>query len=89
MKQPRPISPLISRLSEFQAREGLSARQFAQRRLHVNASTWTRARRGDIGVGKKLLDAAVRAFPELSYLYVQVLQEPIVSDADSNIEAVA
>lgn len=66
-------NPLIVRLIEIQAQEGLSTRQFADQRLHVEPSTWSRARRGDTMMGKKLLDAALHAYPELSYLYVQVI----------------
>lgn len=74
--------PLVAKLVEIQDREGLNGVEFA-RRLGVHTSYWHLVRQGDRGVGRKLLDGALAAFPEFASFYAQFLtfrQDPLASE---------
>lgn len=63
---------LVARLMEIQAAEGLTGSAFAEK-LGVHVSYWHLVTHGRRGVGRKLLDAALRAYPELADVYAQSL----------------
>jgi hypothetical protein len=64
--------PLVAKLIEIQESEGLNGVEFA-RRLGVHTSYWHLVRQGDRGVGRKLLDGALAAFPEFAAFYARRL----------------
>lgn len=67
--------PIIKRLIEIQHEKGMTSTSFAEL-LGLDKSTWSKVRSGDIqSAGRKILDGALRAFPELAYLHVQMLQQ--------------
>ena len=68
------MSELIKRLSEIQDQQGLSNEAFA-RMLGVDRVTWSLTRRGKRPLGKRVIEAALRLRPELSYVYAQSLQD--------------
>jgi len=81
--------PLVAKLIEIQEREQLNGVEFA-RRLGVHTSYWHLVRQGDRGVGRKLLDGALTAFPEFAAFYAQRLTISQDQSADTpKREAVA
>ncbi len=61
------ISPFVTRLTEIQAELGESDRCFAAR-LGVDWSYWAYARKGARVAGRKLIEGACRAFPDVRVL---------------------
>lgn len=64
------ISPLVGRLIEVQTQRGQSDRQFAAA-LGVDWSYWSYVRKGKRAAGRKLIEGACRAFPEVRVLVGQ------------------
>jgi predicted transcriptional regulator len=82
-KQPHT---LVVRLMDLQRVLGLSGSEMA-RRLEVNPSTWTRLVSGDMKPSLRIVQATVKAFPELRPFCVQLLL--ISSDSDTNQQKTA
>jgi transcriptional regulator with XRE-family HTH domain len=53
-----PVGEVVERLRQHQVERGLSDEQMAEQ-LGVNQSTWTRVRRGDLGLGARVLPRAL------------------------------
>lgn len=70
--------PIVARLAVIREREGLSTAAMA-RRIGVDQSYLHLVFRGDRGVGRKMLDGALAAFPELREVHAQALT---ISHAD-------
>lgn len=84
------ISPLIKRLVEIQRELDASDRQFAAK-LGVDWSFWSYARKGERAAGRKLIEGACRAFPEVRVFVGQVWldRHETESEAPRSTEAVA
>lgn len=63
---------VIAKLREIRDREGLSTGRMA-RKIGVDQSTLYLVFRGQRGVGRKLLDLAIAAYPEIAESHVQPL----------------
>lgn len=64
--------PLAARLLEIRDREGLSTAALA-RRIGVDSSYLHLVFHGARAIGRKLLDGAIRAYPEVAQVYAQSL----------------
>lgn len=65
--------PLIQRLIEIQQHERLSNGAFAEK-LGIDRSMWWRVRRSNQRAGRKVVDGALRCYPELAPLLAQDVQ---------------
>ena len=74
--------PLVAKLIEIRDREGLSSAAMA-RRLGVNPSYLHLVLKGERAVGRKMLDGAIREFPEVHAAYARALTFEDVSDTES------
>lgn len=63
---------MAAKLLEIRDREGLSTAALA-RRIGVDSSALHLVFRGDRGVGRKMLDGAIREFPEVAESLVRLL----------------
>lgn len=84
-KQPHT---LIVRLMDLQRVLDLSGSEMA-RRLEVNPSTWTRLVTGEMQPSLRIVQATVRAFPELRSFCVELLLIRSDPDSDQQREEVA
>lgn len=82
------ISPLVGRLIEVQTEHGQSDRQFAAR-LGVDWSYWSYVRKGKRAAGRKLIEGACRAFPEVRILVGQEWGIPLENVADTPLSEAA
>lgn len=84
--------PVVTKLIEIRDRERLSTGAMA-RRLDVDQSTLYLVFQGKRGVGRKLLDAAITAYPEVAEAHTLALtlsHDNVASTpASPDIEAVA
>lgn len=69
------ISPLVRRLIELQQELSESDRRFAVR-LGIDWSYWSYVRRGERAAGRKLIEGACQAFPEVRSLIGVGLSSP-------------
>lgn len=65
--------PLVQRLIEIQQAEGLSNGAFAAK-LGIDQSMWWRVRCSDQRAGRKVIDGALRSYPDLAILLAQDVQ---------------
>jgi predicted transcriptional regulator len=66
------LHPLIERLIDIQRSLGLSGSEMA-RRLEINPSSWTRLVGRDMQPSLRIVQSAVRAFPEVRSLCIELL----------------
>jgi hypothetical protein len=66
------LEPIVVALMERQAKLNLSSGKFS-RMMGVTPPYWCNIRQGKQRAGRKLIDGALRAFPDLAYLYVREL----------------
>lgn len=65
--------PLVQRLIEIQQEEGLSNGAFAAK-LGIDQSMWWRVRCSNQRAGRKVIDGALRSYPEVAPLLAQPVQ---------------
>lgn len=78
------VEPLVLKLIERQEAEGISGAAFA-RRLGITKSYWWKVSHGDQLAGRKIVDGALSAYPDLVSLLVPV--SSIGNDASTNEDA--
>lgn len=88
MSKPERVEPVVVWLNKAQKEEGLGSNAFA-RKLGINAGHWSKVRRGEESMGRKLLEAALRLYPELSYVHARSLQKDSTEDVSIQRQAVA
>lgn len=86
MSKPDRVDAVVDWLIKAQEKEGLGSNAFA-RKLGINAGHWSKVRRGEETMGRKLLESALRIYPELSYIHARSLQETSEFDVDMQHEA--
>lgn len=64
--------PVVAKLIEIRDRERISAGRMA-RKIGVDQSTLYLVFKGDRGVGRKLLELAIAAYPEIADSHAQAL----------------
>ncbi len=74
------VEPLVQKLIENQEREQLGTRAFA-RKLGVAPSVWSRVRRGENRPARAFVEAALRTYPELAYVYTAALHRSAIEAA--------
>lgn len=74
------LEPMVQRLVEIQAQEGLTGAAFA-RKLGVHAGHWSKVRRGLEKAGKQIIDGALRNYPELMFIYADGLRKSSTTNA--------
>lgn len=72
MRESKPLEPFVQALLERQAQEGISGNAFA-RRLGVDSSMWSLVSRGERRAARKVIDGALRLYPDLAPLLVPEL----------------
>jgi transcriptional regulator with XRE-family HTH domain len=82
--------PVVAKLLEIRNRERLSTAAMA-RRIGVDQSYLHLVFRGERGVGRKLLDGAIAAFPEVADAHARPLtiRHDTVADQQDTAQAVA
>lgn len=65
--------PLVQRLIEIQQKEGLGNGAFAAK-LGIDQSMWWRVRCSSQRAGRKVVDGALRLYPELAPLLAHAMQ---------------
>lgn len=74
------------KLIERQKAEGLTSTAFALK-LGITGAMWSLVKRGKRSPGRKVLDQALRVYPELHYIYAQSLIER--NDSERQVKDVA
>jgi len=62
--------PIVEKLKAEQDRAGMSTRAFA-RHLEIDPTLWSRIRRGERGMGREVLERALRRYPKLRDLFAE------------------
>lgn len=78
--------PLVQRLIEIQQAEGLSNSAFAAK-LGIDQSMWWRVRCSSQRAGRKVIDGALRLYPDLAAMLAHPMQ--IYKDNNADQQGVA